>query len=561
MNRENFPEGHKINRDNYKQFKYEPDEIIFRPRRKTASFEVRPISLDKRCKQRLASGESFMITNPDSTNTKKEKTAGGIHSPKFGPDMFNPDIREYSCPKGCTVGAINEGKVCITCGGVVKFVAANMDKEAYIDIAPYHVLTYHGWNAMSKEVKNFKNVLKNKNKHSIDRSGKLIVSGDINLLTLYDDYDELYADKTGMPKSIAFTSKIPVISANLRPLVRSGSKMTVFPINKTYENLVKLADNLEIMVLMDNVENDLPKIRIITEIQECFTELWGEFELAVRGKTGLFKKYISSSRLDYTCRAVIASDPFLKLHEVIVPYQTMLELFEEELVSFIMQMKKINLTQAYDFFMRSRNHINKDMLAIINIYLKTQESWVIIDRNPTIKYGGILYMKIKGCHKNLKNKTMLLPHGILVLQNADFDGDQETITAQKLAVDSPYSYHNLFKLVFCPIYMIIDKATGRFNRCMAPKKDKLAMLYEIYDISKMLTHINSIETKTWDTKDPYVAKYNRIMECHDNTSPNEDSTEWLDIYDEASEKSKSMEDYIYSGDDVIDLDLEDYDGE
>ena len=76
--------------------------------------------------------------------------------------------------------------------------------------------------------------------HRINVKGKTVEDDLPDILTLYRDYDEKYFPITGIPRKIAFMSKIPVYSARLRPLMRTGNAgLTILDVNKAYMSIVR----------------------------------------------------------------------------------------------------------------------------------------------------------------------------------------------------------------------------------------------------------------------------------------------------------------------------------
>ena len=67
----------------------------------------------------------------------------------------------------------------------------------------------------------------------INQRGKTIKDGKRTLQSLYDDFEEEYAPYIDIEKKYLFTSKIPVYSARLRPLIMTSRvRMTILDVNK-----------------------------------------------------------------------------------------------------------------------------------------------------------------------------------------------------------------------------------------------------------------------------------------------------------------------------------------
>jgi hypothetical protein len=449
---------------------------------KIESITFERVDLEEDYKKKMKNGETFLITNPEYIKNGV-RLKDSIFSPLFGPDMLKPDAHSYMCECGALVGAINEDRVCSKCKSKVQFITTDLTKNAFIDIAPYKILTYHGYNILNKYIKNIDEVLGNTKK--INMKGHQDDPDKMDIIDLYEYYEK-HEDEIGVPIGVAFTSKIPVINANVRPLVKTDSKMTLFTINKEFNVIVSSLTNLNVAKY---INNRTETVSLLNTIQEAYFNICREMEERLEGKTGDFRAQFTTCKTDYSSRMVIAPGLGLKPYEIDVPYQTIIEFYEEELINILNAMG-LSHEAAMDIYLRGRNKISNHMKRAIKILLKT-ERWLIINRNPTIKYGSILYMRIRKFNKNIKDTTMKLPHAILPLMNADYDGDQLTGLASKLAISSSKSYHDIFKSVFCPIYLFIDSGTGKMNRAMTFKKDHAVILTDLKQLSDTLNYFQN----------------------------------------------------------------------
>lgn len=446
------------------------------------SIQFNRVDFDKDYKKKMKQGDTFLITNPEYLKNGI-RTKDSIFSPLFGPDMMKPDAHTYMCECGKLIGGINEGRVCPSCNSKVQFITTDLTKSGTIDIAPYRVLTYHGYNLLSKKIKNLDEVISSTKK--IDIKGHSSADTSIDILDLYDYYEK-HEDEIGVPIEFAFTTKIPVINANTRPLVKTDSKLTLFKVNKEYNVMVSSLMNLNVSKYINNRSET---VSLLNGIQEACLNVWREMEERLDGKTGDFRTQFTTCKTDYSSRMVITPGTKLAPHEVDVPYQTIMEFYEEELVNILHGMGH-DYDVAIDLYLRGLNKITSHMKRAIKILLK-KDRWLIINRNPTIKYGSILYVKIRKYNKNLKDTTMKLPAAILPLMNADYDGDQLTGLCSKLALCDENSYHEVFLYTFCPTYLLIDRGTGRFNRAMSFKKDHSVILTDLFRISNTLNYYNN----------------------------------------------------------------------
>ncbi len=404
-----------LNEDKYKTFVRTEKVVYESNRRKIKSVKLKMISHDKEYIIRKNQKKTFMINNPNFIDSDGRRTSSGIFSPYFGQDLMNPDSRTYSCECRYLIGAVNEGKICPVCGEPVRYINPDLRIVGYINIYPYHILTYHGFNAMKKQIKNLPDLLKKVKK--IDIKGRTIADDDETLVSLYEDYNDVYLDKVGLPRDVVFTSKIPVYSAILRPLIRKGISLTMLEVNKSYQSINILARDLE---NVSHIKASTQILRILNKIQEDFLEVCTHVNEQLKSKGGIFRKYGVSGRIDYCSRIVIKLGVDLQAHEIDVPYQTFMVLYEEEITNMIMTLNNVNLAKATNMYQMALNYRDETMVKIIEGLLKRKGGvWVLINRNPTISKHGIMYMRIRKINDSFDNYCMSLPVDILAPMGAD----------------------------------------------------------------------------------------------------------------------------------------------
>ena len=123
--------------------------------------------------------------------------------------------------------------------------------------------------------------------------------------------------------------------------------------------------------------------------------------------------------------------------------------------------------EAYIFLDSNRRYENPIIRQIIESLIQASGKGlpVIINRNPTIMYGGILSCKVVGISDNY---SLMVPLQILRGLAADFDGDTLNIL---------YLINNGFieaaDRVFSPRAMIISKNDGYFDNNFNLQRDEL----------------------------------------------------------------------------------------
>lgn len=403
-----------VNRDTYRTFIPTPKPSYYTKRR-IKSVHLDRMSHDEYFEELCAQGKEIVIDNPEYM-VGNRKTLGGIYSPLFGADIGS-DTPIYSCECHKMTGASKAGLICPDCGTEVRSIEADLRIVGHIDIAPYHIMTFHGLTAMSSIIKNLDELLHSSKQ--IDLRGKLVPDGNYTIMDLYDKYDELFYPLTKLPKKYAWTSKIPVYSSRLRPLIKRAVQVTILDVNKSYQSIVNLSKHLQIM---DRLHAKIQIQKDLNQIQSDFKAVIDHVLTQLGGKYGVIRRLGASGRFDYSSRMVISLGQDLRAYEIDLPYQTVMILFEEELVNRLRRMDDISTAEAMDYFKAAQYHRDPKMVHIIKQFLaEGNGQWMLINRNPTINEQGIRYVKVRKIHDDPHNYTMSIAVDILSGLGADFD--------------------------------------------------------------------------------------------------------------------------------------------
>ncbi len=466
-----------INRDSYPMFKPSPVEHHMIERR-ISSVRVEHISHDEEYEKLKKAGLNIDITNPELLTTAGKRPIDGIFSPLFGADTTQ-DAPIFACDCHKLTGGENVGRVCPECHQVVRSIEADLRTMGYIDIAPYHIMTFHGYKLFLKKFG--KSMMEEILKHTrkLDLKGRMVKDKIPLISELYDSYEDLYEEEFGIPRNVAFTSKIPVYSSRLRPLIHTGVRITMLDVNKHYLSIVTCRNQLITSHVLE-LDHRLEEQRIINQIQEDFIAILDIVEGLMNHKTGVFRKSLASGRLDFTARMVISIGTDLRPNEVDVPYSFMLEEYEEEIANDLSTLEGISISKAISYIDNNMTVKNKKLYNIINQFLKRKYGvWVLVNRNPSISESSIQYVRIRKVHDDIKDVSLHIPPDITVPMAADFDGDQYTI----FCIKDP-RFHRLFQPMNST-YAFIDRSNGKFNSGMGFKKDYAAILVSAWDIDSL----------------------------------------------------------------------------
>lgn len=166
------------------------------------------------------------------------------------------------------------------------------------------------------------------------------------------------------------------------------------------------------------------------------------------------------------------------MDEVKLSYQCLVGLLQQRIINVLHKAYNMQYNEAYIFLDSNRRYENPVIMQIIESIIKSSPRGlpVIINRNPTIMYGGILQMYCVGISKAY---SMLIPQAILKGLAADFDGDTLNIL---LIINNDFL--RAAERVFNPTTMVISKNDGYFNNDYNLQRDELINLSTLVNLSR-----------------------------------------------------------------------------
>jgi DNA-directed RNA polymerase beta' subunit len=413
---------------------------------------------------------------------------------------------EYSCDCGALQGKFYEGSECQKCNTPVTFVGLNINKFGWIDLSlskyneegnlieqgnGCHLIEYIPYAQLEKIIgrENLRNIIQIRNTISItgefvEDELEEIRNSDpackyyyIGIEGFYNKYNEIldyyYELKGGKNKDLyeflknkdeIFTDKIPVISVILRPAMRTADGLKLDDINIKYQNILK---NLEILKDVNTIQ--IIRDSAIEQIQAEFMMLSEEILDAIKSKSGIIRNQICGTRINFSARNIISpAVAGYKIDEIVLPYLTFLELYKFEIINVIRTTENISLKAAEKIWYNATMKYNERVYLIMKKMISDNEVGVLLNRNPTISYGSILYLRVANIKKDLNDLTMSIHNNILTCLAGDYDGDVLNVIAIK-----DKTTRETFKKVFSPIHLIIDPNNGRFNNNLNLERDQV----------------------------------------------------------------------------------------
>ena len=441
----------------------------------------------------------------DGSEYREQKTFAddSLFSKRIFGDMDTEE--EYSCECGKLKGKFYDGKECDKCGTVVSFVGLNINKYGWIDLSlstydngvlvskgnGFHVIKYIMYSFLEKIIgrDKLKNIIHARS--TITITGELdnseldeIRNSDpknkylyIGLEKFYEQYDEVLAYYYGLMnkpdkktyefiknRDEVFTDKIPVVSIILRPAMRTSDGLKLDDINIKYQSILK---NLKIV--RDPTVIPIVREATIEEVQAEYMMLSEKILDNIKSKSGLIRSQICGTRINFSARNIISPAPAgIKLDEISIPYLTFMELYKFEIIGAIKEIENISFKEAEQEWYNATLKLNEKIYLIIMKMIQENEIGVILNRNPTIAYGSIMYLRIVDVKHDINDVTMGLNSTILTLLAGDYDGDVLNLISIK-----DKETREILKEVFSPVNLLIDSNNGEFNVALNLERDQI----------------------------------------------------------------------------------------
>lgn len=451
------------------------------------------INLDKQRADDIKMGRGFIISEPQGIK-KDIKNQDGIFSARYGSnsitdvDSFNG---AYRCKCGALRGSIRLGEWCPDCQSFVKYVGDDIGmtgylvlKDKYWIIHPNIYRTLEGFigatrlariiepiidinsdgriieNVPKKKDEPFKGIGILEFRERFKEIMDFYLAKNKNKQDYYDDIMEQY--KMGN----VFTHTVSVYSSLLRPSKLDEGSLRYEACNDQFQMLASLVykcnrDRLK----MDQKPKE--KLGILFDIQTNLNDVYFEIKEILARKRGDIRSAIGG-RYAFSSRSVIKQDVSLECDQVKLPFHGLIELLQQVIINILHRSYSFTFADAYKKWYKAQI-TGKDQVVydIIEGLIHDSDGGlpILINRNPTISYGGILFMRCIGINMNY---TMSIPLYVLKPLAADFDGDTLNIL---------YLYNKDFireaEHTISPRVMFISRNDGKCNADMLPARDQL----------------------------------------------------------------------------------------
>lgn len=462
---------------------------------------LRRIKLDELRKEYIRTGKGFIISAPKGIK-KDLKLQDGIFSSRYGSNSIT-DIDSFSgrykCKCGFKHGSIRNGEFCELCGERVKYVHDDVSITGFLKLndhywiihpALYRTLeAFIGVSRLDRIIKPDIQVNSDGIEIEVPPTKKDEPFAGIGLLAFHDRYEEIltfylgkypakkiYYDDLMREKDTVWTHTISVFSSLLRPSYLDNGSLKYESCNDQFNILSSLIyrcnkDRLSI----DKKAKE--RLSLLYDIQYQLNALYIECRNILAKKKGDIRSAIGG-RYCFSSRSVIRQGVDLKADEVRLPFYGLCILMEQVIINILQKAYHFSYSDAYKKWKRCQiTGFDQTIYDILDALIKKDGGLpVIINRNPTIAYGGIISVKCVGINMDYTMSLSLLVLTILV---ADFDGDTLNIL---------YLYNkDLIRLadtVISPRQMFISRNDGCCNPDLIHGRDviinanSLKTLYE-----------------------------------------------------------------------------------
>ena len=424
------------------------------------------INLDDERIRDMNSGKGMIISHRQKLKGDVEKNPNSIFSPQFFGknlgDISNPLESDYKCQCGYVSGHLFNGTICPKCRTKVRKVEAAFDKYGWIVLHNYYLIHPNLYRALESFLgakvlndicmptidldKNGMTLVKEKMIKAVKKSGKKKLiketkasqenpfSG-IGMIEFYNRFDEImsyyYAKSSKQKKELynsimadrdkVFTHSVPVYSLQLRPYEISDNKFALEGANK-YFNM--MATHAIFINKQDTAYQNNKKLKshLLYKMQTCWNEIYCLTERRLSGKKGDIRECMSY-RSNFSVRNIMTPAINLEMDEIRLPYAACVELLRLQIIAILKKSYNYSYSQAYYEWYKAKLVPNERMKSLMMDIIKDSKYGglpILFNRNPTIAYGSILFMKVVGINDHFACSVNNL---ILPLIAGDYDGD------------------------------------------------------------------------------------------------------------------------------------------
>lgn len=465
----------------------------------TTKLEI--VNLDAFRLESIRTGRGFRVKS-NYKNIKKElKNPDGIYSNKFGRTLADVDEygNRYKCDCGKTISRINEGTTCPYCHTKVKYVDDDFGFNGFLVLDDYYIIHPKMFETLKRffGAETLNNIIKYNDDKDINGYSNLINPNrtkdepffGIGMIAFKERFMEIinyyrnknknkikYYDDIINNIDKVFTQTIVVFTTLLRATKNDPNILKYEPSNELYMIMSSLVYNIN-QTGSKVYKAIKPKAELLYDLQCKQEEMYDMILVLLSGKRGKLRG-VFGGRYNFTARVVIVPEPKLRVDQVIMPYQSMIELEKQRILN-VLEKVHGSAALANSIYEDSIRVKNPEIIAIIRQLIKDDSTGqgipVLVNRNPTLSYGSIQQMFVVDV---CESYTLKMPLQILPYFNADFDGDVLNVHR----IQSKVFYEHAYQVFNPRNAMYINMNDGLVSTSILPYKDILinsnTLLYE-----------------------------------------------------------------------------------
>jgi len=419
-----------------------------------------------------------LVSNPKSVDNKGRFTNDGLFSTTLFGSMKSI---KWECLCGKEQGKFLQGTYCQDCLTPVN-KKTNID-IAYIDIGDSYIIAPIFFNFFLRVIPGFLRIINFELNIDENGEGEELVKksqfDNIGILEFQRRFDEIikaayqpkyesYFKIINENRDKIFINKIPIINSKLRPAMMIGQKMIFDEINKLYTNLIMSK------TILDEAKNEMNKLGILFEMQLLNMKVADYIMDNIANKEGLIRNNLLGYRVNWSARAVIAPAPIgCRIDQIKLPYLTMLELYKFQILNLLSKIYNIDYVTALGKWNRAIDTFDQQIFDIMDQMVKKGKVSILLNRNPTINYGSIVYLNVSEIKREIKDYTINIHNLILKLLAADYDGDTLNIIG---LINREFRE---FMKPLNPKNMVISPQNAKFNTQLSLDRDVVLGLYTL----------------------------------------------------------------------------------
>lgn len=448
------------------------------------------INFEEEREKDIKSGKGFIIKAPKGIK-KDIKLQDGIFSSRYGSNSLT-DADSYSgkyrCKCGHKRGSMYNGEVCEICGSRVTHIGEDVSITGYLKLKDNYWIIHPNFYMQLDRLIGSKRLL-----NIIDPIVEVDSDGieiplvpmkkdepfkGIGLMEFHDRFDEVidfyynkypnrkeYYDFIVANKDTVWTHTISVFSSLLRPSSLDNGTLKYEECNEYFSLLSSLVYKCNDDKLMID-QKKKERLTLLYDIQYNLNTVYNKIKEMLSKKTGDIRSCIGG-RYIFSARSVIRQDVSLKPDEIKLPFAALCELMQQIIINILVKTYNFSYSTAQKKWYKAQiKGYDKIIYDIIEGYINYNDGLpCIINRNPTIQYGSVLFARCIGINMDYTMSISLL---VLKPLAADFDGDTLNIM---------YLYNQDFirlaERILSAKYMFISKDTGECNADMLHSRDTI----------------------------------------------------------------------------------------